>query len=198
VIPRAVRSEEELVASAKAGDAGAFDVLVRRHTGQMYRVALRMVGNPMDAEDVVQDAWISAWRNLGGFRGDSALSTWLCRLVTNTALRHLRRPRRTVSLEALVEHIGQGGHRQAAFPAELSSDNRANPEMVTLRNERVATVLRAIATLEPSQRVPLVLRELEEMSYEEVAAVLGITVTALHSRLYRARVALLAKLKELR
>jgi RNA polymerase sigma-70 factor, ECF subfamily len=197
VIPRAVRSEEELVASARAGDAGAFDVLVRRHTSQMYRVALRMVGNPMDAEDVVQDAWISAWRNLGGFRGDSALSTWLCRLVMNTALRHLRRPRRTVSLEALVEHIRQGGHRQA-FPAELSGDNRANPEMVTLRNERVATVLRAIATLEPSQRVPLVLRELEEMSYEEVAAVLGIAVTALHSRLYRARVALLAKLKELR
>jgi RNA polymerase sigma-70 factor (ECF subfamily) len=150
----------------------------------MFRVALRVVGDPAEAEDVVQDAWISAWRGLSRFRGDAAAATWLYRVVTNSALGHLRRRRPTVPLEAM--------------PVEPGADPHGEPEYLALRGERVATVLRAIATLEPSQRVPLVLRELEGMSYDEVAEILGVSVTSLHSRLHRARVALLAKLKELR
>lgn len=167
--------------AAVRGDTAAFDELVRRHTGRMYRVALRVVGDPVEAEDVVQDAWISAWRALPGFRGDAAPATWLYRVVTNAALAHLRRKKPTVPLESAPEPHAPGG-----------------PEASLLSSETADTVLRAIAGLEPSQRVPLVLRELEGLSYEEVADVLGLPVPALRARLHRARVALMAKLREQR
>lgn len=179
------RTDQQLAAAAK-GNHAAFDELVRRHTKRMYRVALRIVGNPVEAEDVVQDAWISAWRALPRFRGDSAVSTWLYRVVTNSALGHLRRSKPTVPLDTVLEDWSQT-HRTAAD---------TEPESSALRSERVEALLRAIATLEPAQRVPLVLHELEGMSYEKVAAILDVNVPALHSRLYRAKVALLARLKE--
>ncbi|MGW0518482.1 RNA polymerase sigma factor [Crossiella sp. NPDC003009] len=178
------RADTDLLAAAARGDDTAFDDLVRRHTNRMYRIALRIVGDPAEAEDVVQEAWVSAWRGLGRFRGEAAPTTWLFRVVTNTALAHLRKRRPTVPLEDTVE------------PA--MTDVAADPERAALRSEQTDLVLRAIATLEPSQRVPLVLRELEELSYEEVAEVLDVPVPTLRSRLYRARVALLAKLEELR
>ncbi|MFC5287841.1 RNA polymerase sigma factor [Actinokineospora guangxiensis] len=173
--------DEALAARAAAGDAAAFDALVRAHTDLMYRVALRVCGDPTDAEDVVQEAWIAAWRALPGFRADAKVSTWLYRVVSNTALAHLRRRKTAVSLTE-VDVV----------------DARPTPEGQTLLQERAAAVHRAIAALEPSQRIPLVLRELEGLSYAEVAEVLGVDTTALHRRLHRARVALLAKLKELR
>ncbi|MEV0675783.1 sigma-70 family RNA polymerase sigma factor [Actinosynnema sp. NPDC050436] len=174
-------SDQPLLDAAVRGDPAAFDELVRRHTGRMYRVALRIVGDPVEAEDVVQDAWISAWRALPGFRGDAAPSTWLYRVVTNAALAHLRRKKPTVPLDSAPE------------PRAVEE-----PEASVLRNETADVVLRAIADLEPSQRVPLVLRELEGLSYEEVAEVLGTGVPALRARLHRARVALMAKLREQR
>ncbi|GAA2780863.1 sigma-70 family RNA polymerase sigma factor [Crossiella cryophila] len=178
------RADTELLAAAARGDDAAFDDLVRRHTTRMYRIALRIVGDPAEAEDVVQDAWVSAWRGLAKFRGEAAPTTWLFRVVTNTALAHLRRRQPTVPLDGTAEPV--------------MTDVAADPERAALRNEQTDLVLRAIATLEPSQRVPLVLRELEELSYEEVAEVLDVPVPTLRSRLYRARVALLAKLEELR
>ncbi|MCK2240496.1 MULTISPECIES: sigma-70 family RNA polymerase sigma factor [unclassified Crossiella] len=178
------RADTDLLAAAARGDDAAFDDLVRRHTTRMYRIALRIVGDPAEAEDVVQDAWVSAWRGLAKFRGEAAPTTWLFRVVTNTALAHLRKRRPTVPLEGTAEPV--------------MTDVAADPERAALRNEQTDLVLRAIATLEPSQRVPLVLRELEELSYEEVAEVLDVPVPTLRSRLYRARVALLAKLEELR
>ncbi|WP_084793647.1 RNA polymerase sigma factor [Actinokineospora bangkokensis] len=148
----------------------------------MYRVALRLCGDPAEAEDVVQDAWIAAWRGRDGFRGEAKASTWLYRVVTNTALAHLRRRRVTVPLDGVPE------------PA----DDRPSPEAWALLGERAGAVHRAIATLEPTQRVPLVLRELEGLSYEEVAGVLEVSVPVLHKRLHRARAALLVRLGELR
>lgn len=188
-------TDEALLAKAVKGDQGAFDLLVRRHTPRMYRVALRITGSAAEAEDVVQDAWISAWRALSGFRGDAAVSTWLYRVVTNAALGQVRRRRPTVSLDAAMAPGEQGG---AAFEGAAFADTTANPEGKVVRAEQVEAVLRAIATLDVSQRVPLVLRELEGLSYEEVADVLEVSVPALRSRLHRARVALLAKLRELR
>ncbi|QWF76845.1 ECF RNA polymerase sigma-E factor [Amycolatopsis sp. CA-230715] len=190
-------SDEALLAKAVKGDQGAFDLLVRRHTPRMYRVALRITGSAAEAEDVVQDAWISAWRALAGFRGDAAVSTWLYRVVTNAALGQVRRRRPTVSLDAAMAPGDQGGSG-AAFEGAAFADTAANPEGKVVRAEQVEAVLRAIATLDVSQRVPLVLRELEGLSYEEVADVLEVSVPALRSRLHRARVALLAKLRELR
>lgn len=174
-------SDEELATRAANGDAAAFDALVRAHTDRMYRVALRVCGDPADAEDIVQDAWIAAWRALPRFRAEARVSTWLYRVVTNTALAHLRRRRTAVSLDGVDV-----------------ADTRPTPEGTMLLHERAATVHRAIASLEPTQRVPLVLRELEGLSYPEVAEVLGVEVSVLHRRLHRARVALMAKLEELR
>lgn len=174
-------SDEALAARAAAGDATAFDALVRAHTGRMYRVAVRVCGDPAEAEDVVQDAWIAAWRALPRFRAEAKVSTWLYRVVTNAALAHLRRRRPVASLDG-VEVV----------------DARPTPEATTLLAERAAAVHRAIASLEPTQRVPLVLRELEGLSYPEVAEVLGVEVSVLHRRLHRARVALMAKLEDLR
>lgn len=174
--------------NAADGNAAEFDALVRQHTLRLYRVALRIVGDPAEAEDVVQDAWVTVWRALGSFRGESAVSTWLYRVVTNAALTHLRRRKPT----APVDPTDPTG------PAARLVDARPGPEQAAVVSEQVDAVLRALTTLEPSQRVPLVLLELEGMSYDEVAEVLQVNVPALRSRTHRARVALLARLEELR
>lgn len=175
--------DRALIAAAARGDRQAFDTLVRLNTPRMYRVALRIVGDPGDAEDVVQDAWISAWRALHAYRGDAAAATWLYRVVSNAALAHLRRRRPTVPIDDGAEE-------------RLSDvDDPHGPERATLRAEEAAAVHRAVASLEPSQRVPLVLREFEGLSYEEVAAVLEVSVPAVRSRLHRARQVLLTTLK---
>ncbi|MET8850528.1 sigma-70 family RNA polymerase sigma factor [Amycolatopsis sp. NPDC004625] len=180
--------DAELLAKAAGGDETAFGVLVRQHTPRMYRVALRITGSAAEAEDVVQEAWLAAWRSLGGFRQESAVSTWLYRVVTNGALAALRRRRPTVSLDA--------PDPQSTVDSALLAAAVPGPEGRVVRAEEVDAVLRAVGRLEVSQRVPLVLRELEGLSYEEVAEVLDVNVGALRSRLHRARVALLAELRE--
>jgi RNA polymerase sigma-70 factor, ECF subfamily len=194
---RAVTDDEELLAAAARGDASTFVELVRRHTTRMHRVAMRILGDAAEAEDVVQEAWISAWRSLAGFRGDSAPSTWLFRVVTNAALMHLRRRRPTVPLDA-QHHDGTCAPESRAARRGEVADASDGPEASALRTEQVDTVLRAISALEPAQRVPLVMRELEGRSYEEMAELLGVGVPALRSRVYRARSMLLARLRELR
>ncbi len=176
---RLMDCDRELVAAAALGDHAAFDALVRRHTPMMFRVALRITGTSAEAEDVVQDAWLCAWRALPSFRQESAVSTWLYRVVTNGALRVVRRQRPTVPLD------------EATGPV-----TRSTPERQVVDAERIDAVLRAIARLDVAQRVPLVLRELEGLSYEEVAEILEVGVPALRSRLHRARVALLRQLRE--
>jgi RNA polymerase sigma-70 factor (ECF subfamily) len=168
--------DKELAARAAAGDHGAFDTLVRRHTARMYRVALRITGSAAEAEDVVQEAWLSAWRALPGFRHESAVSTWLYRVTTNGALGQVRRRKPTVPLDE-----GDAG----VVPG---------PEGHVVSAEQFGAVLRAIAELDVGQRIPLILREFEGLTYEEVAEVLEVGVPALRARLHRARVALLAKL----
>ncbi|MFB9690427.1 RNA polymerase sigma factor [Amycolatopsis plumensis] len=180
--------DTELLARAADGDATAFGALVREHTPRMYRVALRITGSAAEAEDVVQEAWLAAWRSLAGFRRESAVSTWLYRVVTNSALAVLRRRRPTVSLDDPAP--------QSTVDSALLAAAVPGPEGRVVRAEEVDAVLRAVGRLEVSQRVPLVLRELEGLSYEEVAEVLDVNVTALRSRLHRARVALLAELRE--
>ncbi|WP_410640005.1 RNA polymerase sigma factor [Amycolatopsis sp. lyj-346] len=180
--------DAELLTRAAGGDDTAFGALVREHTPRMYRVALRITGSAAEAEDVVQEAWLAAWRSLAGFRQESAVSTWLYRVVTNSALAVLRRRRPTVSLD--------DPDPKSTVDSALLAAAVPGPEGRVVRAEEVDAVLRAVGRLEVSQRVPLVLRELEGLSYEEVAEVLDVNVGALRSRLHRARVALLAELRE--
>ncbi|HET6710575.1 RNA polymerase sigma factor [Amycolatopsis sp.] len=179
---------DDLLGRAARGDETAFGALVREHTPRMYRVALRITGSPAEAEDAVQEAWLAAWRSLSGFRQESAVSTWLYRVVTNSALAVLRHHRPTISLDDPAP--------QSTVDSALLAAAVPGPEGRVVRAEEVDAVLRAVGRLELSQRVPLVLRELEGLSYEEVAEVLDVNVGALRSRLHRARVALLAELRE--
>jgi RNA polymerase sigma-70 factor (ECF subfamily) len=183
-----VSDDAVLLARAVDGDDAAFGALVRRHTPRMYRVALRITGSAAEAEDAVQEAWLAAWRSLAGFRQESAVSTWLYRVVTNSALAVLRRRRPTLSLDDPAP--------QSTVDSALLAAAVPGPEGRVVRAEEVDAVLRAVGRLEVSQRVPFVLRELEGLSYEEVAEVLDVNVGALRSRLHRAKVALLAELRE--
>ena len=174
----APHTDADLVSRAQAGRLDAFEELVRRHRLGAYRVALRMLGDESDAEDATQDAFVQAWRNLDRFRADAAFSTWMYRIVTNRCLNMLRARRRT---EPLPED------REA--PA-------SRPDRIAEGRWQVEDLARAITRLTPEQRAPLVLRELQGCSYEEIAEVLGLSISAVKSRLHRARLELLAAMRQ--
>jgi RNA polymerase sigma-70 factor (ECF subfamily) len=167
-------TDADLVSRAQAGQLDAFEELVRRHRLATYRVALRLLGDESDAEDATQDAFVQAWRNLGGFRSDAAFSTWMYRVVTNRCLNMLRARRRTEPLP---------DDREA--PA-------SSPDRIAEARWQVEDLKLAILRLTPEQRAPLVLRELQGCSYEEIAEALGVSISAVKSRLHRARLELLA------
>ncbi len=151
----------------------AFEVLVRRHQGGVYRVALRLLGCDADAEDATQETFVRAWRGLARFRGESAVSTWLYRIVTNRSLNVIAARRPAESLDLDLPSVGSD-------PAEIAE-----------QRERFAAVARHVASLPPEQRVALVLRDFEGLSYEEVAAVLEVSVAAVKGRIHRARLSVL-------
>ena len=169
-----------LVRWSQQGHEDAFEELVRRHRDRAYRTALRLLGDRHDAEDVVQDAFVAAWQSLPRFRGDSAFSTWLYRIVTNAALNRAMRAREVPT--ATVEPPGDPRYDSADRVAQANADA-----------DRVAA---AVLRLPFEQRAPLVLRTVEGCSYEEVADILGITVPAVKGRLHRARRDLAAALRE--
>lgn len=165
-----------LVDAAQRGDLDAFEVLVRRYQGPVYRVALRMLGSESDAQDATQEVFIRAWLSLARFRGDSAFATWLYRIVTNRCLNMLaaRRP-----VEPLIEAHPDPG----ADPAELAE-----------RRERFRAVADSILALPAEQRAALVLREFQGLAYEEVAEVLGVSPAAVKGRIHRARLGVAERL----
>ena len=171
-------NDADLVSRAQTGRLDAFEELVRRHRLGTYRVALRMLGDEGDAEDATQDAFVQAWRNLGGFRADAAFSTWMYRIVTNRCLNMLRARRRT---EQLPE--------QHEAPA-------SRPDRIAEARWQVEDLKRAIVRLTPEQRAPLVLREFQGCSYEEIAEALQLSIPAVKSRLHRARLELLSAMRE--
>jgi RNA polymerase sigma-70 factor, ECF subfamily len=162
-----------LVSAAQRGDLIAFELLVRRYGTPAYRVALRILGNPTDAEDVTQDSFLQAWQALPTLRDRRLFSTWLYRIVTNRCLNAIRSRRATEVL-----------------PNEIEDETR-RPNHVAEARRQLQALRRAIMRLTPEQRAPFVLRELEGLSYEEIAEVLGTTVPAVKGRLHRARLALL-------
>lgn len=169
-----------LALAAGDRDEGAFEQLVRRHTPALYAGALRSTGSAELAEEVVQDAWLSAWTHLGGFRAQSTVRTWLVRITTTKALNALRRRAHTVSLETVAEQSGGS--------VEQEAEGR----------DRARAVRQAVAALPARQREAVVLRDLEGLSYEEVAAALGCSVASVKSALHRGRRALAEALVQYR
>ncbi len=161
-----------LVVRAQEGDTRAFEILVRRHQRPLYRLAVRLLDNRSDAEDALQEAFVAAWRRLGGFRGEATFSSWMYRIVTNRCLKLLRRRRPVTTLEDLGDPPGPDG---------------ASPEHSAERQDRAAALQRALQNLSIDQRACWILRELHGLSYEDIAAIVGASPDAVRGRLHRAR-----------
>jgi RNA polymerase sigma-70 factor, ECF subfamily len=176
-----------LVAALRAGDDRAFEAMIRLHGSHLLAVARRFVKNEQDAQDVVQSAYLSAYRAIHGFEGHCLLSTWLHRIVVNTALMKIRSRRRKPeeSIEALLPGFQRDGHH-----AEQFSDWIAPADALLERQQTRATVRACIMQLPENYRAVLLLRDIEERSTQEVADALGTTATAVKVRLHRARQAL--------
>ena len=185
-------SEESiLVDAARAGDIGAFESLVRRYDRNVFRIAQHITQNREDAEDVVQDAFLKAYQNLGQFQGQSKFYTWLVRIAVNEALMRLRRrrPERMVSIDEDVKT------EQDSMPREIA-DWSPNPEQQYTQSELKDILGKTIQGLPPSFRTVVVLRDVEGLSTEETASALELSVPAVKSRLLRARLQLRERLNK--
>lgn len=177
--------DSALVAEAKAGSFAAFEELVSRHERRIYRLGLTITGSPDDAEDVLQETFLKAFVHLQEFREDARFSTWLVRIAVNEGLMLLRRRRddKWVPVQDPVDEEG------AVMPREFA-DWRPNPEQVYARAELEDLLLRAARSLPAAFRAVFFLRDVEGLSTEETAQVLGVSVGAVKARLFRARMKL--------
>ena len=179
--------ETQLVARLQAGDDAAYEALVRTYTGRLLAVTRRILNSEEDARDAVQEVFISVFRNLRKFEGESRLSTWLYRVAVNTALMKLRTRRRHPEdpIEPLLPSFLEDGHHVEQF---RSWDEPADDALARRRMQEL--VRRCIDRLPEAYRTVLVLRDIEQMNTEETAAMLGDTANAVKIRLHRARQAL--------
>lgn len=178
-------TDTELVSAAQRGDQGAFAALVERHQAMAYSLALRMTGNPDDAADVTQEAFLNVWRGLGSFQGQSSFSTWLYRLTSNACIDFLRRENRRRAFSMTVTDEDEEENREAEIP-----DERWSPERELDRDETHRAIRAGLDSLSPEHREVLVLRELEGLSYQEIAQALELEEGTVKSRIARARLAL--------
>lgn len=184
-------TDQMLVARVQEGDRSAFDVLVRKYQHKIVKLVSRYVRDPSEALDVAQEAFIKAYRALPRFRGDSAFYTWLYRIAINTAKNHLvAEGRRPVNQEVDLQDPEQ-------YEMNARLKHVDTPEGLTLTDEIQETVEGAIAELPEDLRTAIVLRELEGMSYEEIAATMECPVGTVRSRIFRAREAISERLKPL-
>ena len=184
-----VNSELALVLAAKKGDLEAFSELVKRYDRNIFRIAQHITHNEEDAQDVVQEAFLKAYQNLEQFQGNSKFYTWLVRIAVNEALMKLRRRRsdKTVSLDEDVVT------EEGSMPREVA-DWSPNPEQLYGQSEWGDILKKTIQGLPPGFRTVFVLRDVEELSTEETAEMLGLSIPAVKSRLLRARLQLRERL----
>ncbi|WP_310961775.1 RNA polymerase sigma factor SigM [Nocardioides terrisoli] len=182
-VPRDERSDADLLAAHRDGDEQAFGVLFTRHRDRLWAVALRTTGNPEDAADALQDALVSAFTRSDGFRGDSAVTTWLHRIVVNAALDRLRR-NKVRRADPLPDDLDDLAARGAVLAATAGD---TEPEAGAVAAERRRTVLGALEQLAPEQRAALVLVDMEGYPVAEVAQMLDCPVGTVKSRCARGR-----------
>ena len=184
--PPSNQREEDaaLVARAKRGDREAFRSLVERHERKAYAVALGMVKNPDDARDIVQEAFLKVWKSLGAFEGQSAFYTWLYRIVANLCIDHLRKGK------SQVEYDDQRVHEED----QVAGDENILPQTAGLHPGRAleskelgAAIERALEELSPNHRAVLLMREVEGLSYREMADAMKVSEGTIMSRLFHAR-----------
>lgn len=169
--------EQTWIHKAQKGDELAFEQLVMAYEKQVYTMALRMVGNPDDALDVSQEAFLKAWRGLGTYRVEAKFSTWLYRIVTNVAIDFLRREKRQKATS-----LTQDQQEEQAV-----EDHQADPYEKVAQKMEQAQVAQALEQLEPDHRQALVLRAVNGLSYEEIAQATGAKIGTVKSRIARGR-----------
>ncbi len=184
-------TDQQLVERVQNGDKKAFDLLVIKYQQRIVNLVSRFVRNQADALDVTQDAFIKAYRALPNFRGDSAFYTWMYRIAVNTAKNHLAvQNRRPMDIDQDVSEIEQieGDHALKEY---------ATPEHMLLRDEIQDTVIQAIEGLPEDLRIAITLREVEGLSYEDIAEAMECPIGTVRSRIFRAREAIDKELKPL-
>ena len=187
--PVEIHPDVALVERAKAGDQAAFETLVKQYERQIFRTALHITQNREDAEDITQDVFVKAFTKLDQFQGNSKFSTWLVRIAVNESLMRLRKRKtsKTVSMDQDVE-TGEG-----SIPRDFA-EWRPNPEQNYNQAELAEILRKTIAGLPPGFRTVFTLRDIENLSTEETAEALGLSVPTVKSRLLRARLQLRERL----
>jgi RNA polymerase sigma-70 factor (ECF subfamily) len=184
-----LNGDAALVALAQDGDAAAFNTLVTKYERKVFRVAKNITNNQEDAEDVLQETFLKAYSHLGGFQGNSKFYTWLVRIAVNEALMKLRK-RKSGKAVSLDEGVDTGEEIMVREIAVWDDD----PEKRYSQEEIRVLLADAVASLRPAFRTVFVLRDIEELSTEETANMLDLSVPAVKSRLLRARLQLREKL----
>jgi RNA polymerase sigma-70 factor (ECF subfamily) len=178
------RTDADLVALARSGEGAAFAVIMQRYNRRLYRAARSIMRDDVEAEDVLQEAYVRAFAALGTFRGDASLSTWLTRIVLNEALGRVRRQRPTEELDVLDREMQTEEARVIMFPGVSSVPD---PETAAARAEVRRLLESAVDELPDAFRLVFVMRDIEELSIDETAGHLGIRPEAVKTRLHRAR-----------
>ncbi len=185
--------DAELVRRAKAGELPAFEALTARHEQRVYTLALRMLHNEHDAEDVTQQTFLSALENLAGFREEARFSTWLLRIATHAALKVLRK-RRGLDVVSLDEATRPDPDTDHIPHPEYIADWRESPERLVQNRETRRLIEEALAELDEKHRLVFLLRDVQGLSVRETAEVLGLTEVNVKVRLLRARLQLRERL----
>lgn len=173
--------DADLVKRVQDGDTAAFDLLVQKYQHKVINLVSRFVSEPAECQDIAQDAFIKAFRAIGSFRGDSQFYTWLYRIAANTAKNHLAsRARKSPNYAVDVEDAEH-------FEGESGLKEYANPENLLLTDEIKATIFRAIENLPDDLKSAITLREIDGLSYEDIAEVMDCPIGTVRSRIFRAR-----------
>ncbi|MCF8010953.1 MAG: sigma-70 family RNA polymerase sigma factor [Clostridiales bacterium] len=180
-------TDEQLVTRFKKGNVEAFEELVSRYEVKIYNLAYRFTGNYTDAGDLAQEAFIRVYRALSKFRGDSSFSTWMYRIASNVCRDELRKQRRKKSVS--LEEMGPAGG-ELVVP-----DTARTPDEIAVSRDLQERIQKYLNELSPDYRLILVMREIQELSYEEIASILKCSMGTVKSRLSRARGALKNKIK---
>ena len=184
-------TDNELVAASRNGGAEAFRALVERYQDRIYNTAYRLAGNEEDARDIAQETFLRVYENLARFRGDSTFYTWLFRIAVNQALTHRRQTARlrTVQADDEMLEVPLSGSQAARLQT-------AAPEDEMQRQETEAQIAEALAYLDADHRAAVVLRDIEGLDYQAIAAVLDVPPGTVKSRIHRARLLLRQRLRD--
>lgn len=188
--PHVDQSDDDLLTRIGRADHGAFEILMRRHNARLFRAARAILRDDTSAEDVLQEAYLDAYRRVETFRGQSSVATWLTKIVINRALMHLRKHRRDRVVVPFDGHAGD----QEPMESHMADDRIESPSDATLRAEVRRLIEHRLDDLPVAFRTVFVLREVEDLTVDETAECLGIPPATVRTRLFRARTLLRAAL----